>query len=134
MIQQIDHIAIAVQDIDKAARFYTEHLGLVVEGTEVVKEQKTKVAFIQVGEVRLELVQPTQDDSPVAKFLEKKGQGIHHIAVRTADIEAALEKLASEGVRLVDQKPRIGAHGAKIAFVHPKASGGVLMELCQRGG
>lgn len=132
MIQQIDHIAIAVNDIEEAARFYTENLGLEVGGTEVVAEQKTKVAFIQLGEVRLELVQPTSEDSPVAKFLAGRGQGVHHIAVRTADIEGALQNLAGKGVRLIDTTPRIGAHGAKIAFVHPKASGGVLLELCQR--
>lgn len=133
MIHKIDHIAVAVSSIEEAARFYTESLGLEVGGTEVVAEQRTRVAFIQVGEVRIELVEPTDEDSPVAKFLQSRGQGVHHIALATTDIEGDLASLAEKGVRLIDARPRIGAHGARIAFVHPKSSGGVLYELCQRG-
>ncbi len=101
------------------------------EGTEEVAEQKVRVAFLQVGESRIELLEPTSPDSPVAKFLEKNGEGIHHVAYEVEDLEAALADLQAKDVRLIDQTPRKGAHGASIAFVHPKASGGVLTELCQ---
>lgn len=132
MITRIDHIAIAVRDIDEASKFYSEKLGLEVGGMEVIEEQKTRAAFIQVGEIRIELVQPTQDDSPIAKFLEKRGEGIHHIAMATSDIVEELDGLAKKEVPLIDRKPKTGAHGARIAFLHPKAAGGVLFELCQR--
>ncbi len=131
MPQKINHIGIAVHDIEAAARFYTEHLGLELGGIEEVPDQKVKVAFLPIGEVRLELVQPTSPDSPVAKFLEKNGQGFHHIAYQVADTGAEVERLLASGVRMVDQKPRSGAHNTRIAFVHPKASGGVLTELVQ---
>ena len=131
MIRKIDHVAIAVRDIEEAAEFFRK-LGLEVAGTEVVEEQKTKVAFIHVGEVRIELVQPTEEDSPVGKFLAKKGEGIHHIALGTDDIASDLTRLSDQGVRLIDTQPRTGAHGAKIAFVHPKSAHGVLLELCER--
>jgi methylmalonyl-CoA epimerase len=132
MISKIDHIAIAVEDIEKAATFFTDALGLSVSGREDVPEQKTRVAFINIGQVRIELIQPMSSDSPVQKFLDKKGQGIHHLAVGTDDIETELEKLKDKGVRLIDNKPRKGAHDAKIAFLHPKSSQGVLLELCER--
>ncbi|MCD6499718.1 MAG: methylmalonyl-CoA epimerase [Deltaproteobacteria bacterium] len=131
MIQQIDHIAIAVSDLDEAAAFFAGQLGLEVGGIETVEEQKTKVAFIQVGQVRIELVQPTEPDSPVGKFIAKRGEGIHHIALRTDGIEQELSGLADKGVRLIDKEPKVGAHDARIAFVHPKSSHGVLLELCQ---
>jgi methylmalonyl-CoA/ethylmalonyl-CoA epimerase len=101
------------------------------EGSEVVAEQKVKVAFFVVGESRIELLEPTADDSPVAKFLEKNGPGIHHVAYEVADLELRLAQLKVEGVRLIDESPRTGAHNARIAFMHPKVSGGVLTELCQ---
>jgi len=131
MFQQIDHIAIAVSDLDEAAAFFADRLGLEVGGIETVAEQKTKVAFIQVGQVRIELVQPTEPDSPVGKFIANRGEGIHHIALRTDGIEEELSGLADKGVRLIDKEPKSGAHGAKIAFVHPKSSHGVLLEVCQ---
>ncbi len=134
MPQKINHIGIAVHDIEAAARFYTEHLGLELGGIEEVPDQKVKVAFLPIGEVRLELVQPTSPDSPVAKFLEKNGQGFHHIAYQVEDTGAEVERLLASGVRMVDQKPRSGAHNTRIAFVHPKASGGVLTELVQELG
>ncbi len=134
MPQKINHIGIAVHDIEAAARFYTEHLGLELGGIEEVPDQKVKVAFLPIGEVRLELVQPTSPDSPVAKFLEKNGQGFHHIAYQVEDTGAEVERLLASGVRMVDQKPRPGAHNTRIAFVHPKASGGVLTELVQELG
>ncbi len=132
MIRKIDHIAIAVRDIDEAAEFFAETLGLTLGGIEEVAEQKTKVAFIQIGEVRIELVQPMVPDSPVGKFIDKRGEGIHHIALSTDAVEDDLKALADKGVRLIDKKPKTGAHGAKIAFLHPKSSHGVLTELCER--
>jgi methylmalonyl-CoA/ethylmalonyl-CoA epimerase len=131
MPSQINHIGIAVHDIDEAAKFYTEHLGLTLGGVEEVPDQKVKVAFLEIGEVRIELIQPTSPESPVAKYLEKNGQGIHHIAYQVDDAAAAVEKLKGQEVRMVDQQPRKGAHDTLIAFVHPKASGGVLTELVQ---
>lgn len=131
MITQIDHIAIAVNDIQEASKFFTQVLGLEVSPPEDVVEQKTRVAFIEVGEVRVELVQPMSDDSPVQKFLDKKGQGIHHLALRTDDVEGDLESMTDKGVRLIDKEPKRGAHDSRIAFVHPKSSQGVLLELCQ---
>ena len=131
MPQKINHIGIAVHDIEEAAKFYTEALGLELGGIEEVADQKVKVAFLPIGEVRLELVQPTSPESPVAKFLEKNGQGFHHIAYQVEDTGAEVERLLGAGVRMVDQKPRTGAHNTQIAFVHPKASGGVLTELVQ---
>jgi len=134
MPQKINHIGIAVHDIEEAAKFYTEVLGLTLGGIEEVPDQKVKVAFLPIGEVRIELVQPTSPESPVAKFLEKNGQGFHHIAYQVADTGAEVERLLGDGVRMVDQKPRAGAHHTQIAFVHPKASGGVLTELVQELG
>jgi methylmalonyl-CoA/ethylmalonyl-CoA epimerase len=131
MPQKINHIGIAVHDIEEAAKFYTEHLGLQLGGIEEVPDQKVKVAFLPIGEVRLELVQPTSPESPVAKFLEKNGQGFHHIAYQVEDTGVEVARLLADGVRMVDQIPRTGAHNTKIAFVHPKASGGVLTELVQ---
>ncbi len=134
MPSKINHIGIAVPDIEKAAEFYTKHLGLELGGVEEVPDQKVKVAFLPVGEVRIELVQPTSPESPVAKFLEKNGPGFHHIAYQVDDVAAEVERLKAQGVRMVDQTPRSGAHNTRIAFVHPKASGGVLTELVQEMG
>jgi methylmalonyl-CoA/ethylmalonyl-CoA epimerase len=134
MPRKIDHIGIAVPDIEAAARFYTEHLGLKLGGIEEVADQKVKVAFLPIGEVRLELVQPTSPESPVAKFLEKNGPGFHHIAYQVDDAAAEVERLKAAGVRMLDEKPRTGAHNTRIAFVHPKSSGGVLTELVQESG
>ena len=134
MTRKINHIGIAVKSIDASTPFYRDVLGMTFEGTEIVAEQKVKVAFFAVGESRIELLEPTADDSPVAKFLEKNGEGTHHIAYEVDDLAATLEKLKAAGVRLVDEVPRCGAHGTRIAFLHPKASGGVLTELCQGGG
>ena len=134
MTKKINHIGVAVRSIDAATPFYRDVLGMVFEGTEVVAEQKVKVAFFSVGESRVELLEPTADDSPVAKFLEKNGEGTHHVAYEVDDLVATLAKLKAAGVRLIDEVPRCGAHGTRIAFLHPKASGGVLTELCQGGG
>ena len=131
MIKKIDHVGIAVKNLEEAMKVW-EGLGLEVEEIEEVPDQKVRTAIIHVGESRIELLEPTAEDSPIAKFLAKRGEGIHHIALGVEDIEEHLAKLKEEGYRLIDEKPRIGAGGAKIAFVHPKAVTGVLLELCQR--
>jgi methylmalonyl-CoA/ethylmalonyl-CoA epimerase len=133
MPKKISHIGIAVISIDEALPFYRDVLGLEFEGTEVVEEQKVKVAFLAIGESRIELLEPTAPDSPVAKFLEKNGPGIHHLAYQVDGLEGRLAALKEQGVRLIDESPRLGAHHTRIAFLHPKASGGVLTELCEPG-
>jgi methylmalonyl-CoA/ethylmalonyl-CoA epimerase len=130
-VQKIDHIGIAVESIEQWIGFYRDVLGLEYGGSEEVPEQKVRVAFLTIGESSIELLEPTSEDSPIAKFLEKRGSGIHHIAIQVDDIEAALARHHEAGARLIDNEPRIGAHNMKIAFIHPKASGGVLLELCQ---
>ncbi|HQA60498.1 MAG: methylmalonyl-CoA epimerase [Tepidanaerobacteraceae bacterium] len=132
MIQKIDHLGIAVKSIDAAMKVYTDILGLKVTGIETVEEQKVKTAFIPVGESKIELLESTSPDGPIAKFIEKRGEGIQHIALRVDNLEAKLKELKEKGVRLIDEKPRIGAGGAKIAFIHPKDTKGVLIELCER--
>jgi len=129
----IDHLGIAVKSLEEASRLYGDAFGLPCGGTEEVPDQKVRVAFFQVGEARIELLEPTASDSPIAKFLERKGPGLHHVAYRVADLVAALEALKSSGVRLIDETPRTGAHGMQIAFAHPKSTGGVLTEFCQQG-
>lgn len=129
--KKINHIGIAVNSLEASIPFYRDQLGMEFEGSEVVEDQKVKVAFLVVGESRIELLEPTSEDSPVAKFIEKKGEGIHHIAYEVEDVAKALEEMKEKDVRLIDQAPRLGAHSSMIAFLHPKASGGVLTELCQ---
>ena len=131
-ILKIDHLGIAVNSIEQAKTFWSDVLGLPFEGDETVAEQKVTTAFFPVGESEVELLESTAPDGPVAKYIEKRGQGIQHVALRVADVEAALAELKAKGVRLIDEKPRIGAGGAKIAFLHPKDTHGVLVELCQR--
>jgi methylmalonyl-CoA/ethylmalonyl-CoA epimerase len=133
VLQKINHIGIAVQSIDATLPFYRDSLGMTYLGLEEVEEQKVKVAMLVVGESKIELLEPTSAESPVAKFLEKNGQGIHHIAYEVADIDAAIAALLAAGARMIDERPRHGAHGTLIAFVHPKSSHGVLTELCQCG-
>lgn len=132
MIKKIDHIGIAVKDLNETTRFYRENLGLEIEGIEEIKEQKVKAAIIPIGESRIELLQSTNLDGPIAKFIEKRGEGIHHIAIEVERIEEALQKLKKKGIQLVDQKPRIGANKMKIAFLHPRSTKGVLIELCEK--
>ncbi|PLX88838.1 MAG: methylmalonyl-CoA epimerase [Desulfuromonas sp.] len=134
MIEKINHIGIAVKNLENSIPFYRDQLGMEFEGTEEVAEQRVRVAFLKVGESRIELLEPTSTDSPVAKFIEKNGEGIHHLAYEVEDIERSLRQLSEQGVRLVDTAPRNGAHGSRIAFLHPKSSGGVLTEICQMGG
>ena len=131
MVKRIDHIAIAVNDIDDVARFYTDTLKLDLSGVEVVTGQKAKVGFLKIGESNIELVQPASDDSPLVKFLETRGPGIHHICFEVEDIQEEVEELKKQGIRMIDETPRLGAHNTRVAFIHPKSSGGVLIELNQ---
>lgn len=130
-MMKIEHIGIATHTLDDALSFWRDALGLKVVHTEEVEEQKVRVAMLPVGEPRIELLEPTSEDSPVAKFLEKRGAGIHHIAVRVDDIRAALERLKGSGARLIDETPRVGADGCLVAFVHPSSANGVLLELVE---
>lgn len=131
MLKKINHIAIAVNNLEEAAKFYQNVLGLTLSGVEVVTAQKTKVGFFKIGESNIELVQPAEPDSPLVKFLETKGPGIHHICLEVDDVEAEVKAFLEKGATMVDQKPRPGAHHTKVAFVHPKSSSGVLIELCE---
>ncbi|HPV49570.1 MAG TPA: methylmalonyl-CoA epimerase [Smithellaceae bacterium] len=130
-VLKIDHIGIAVKNLEEGSKLY-EILGIVSAGTEEVAEQKVRVSFFPVGDSEIELLESTAPDGPIAKYIEKNGEGIQHIALRVENIEEALAELKAKGIRLIDEKPRYGAGGAKIAFIHPKATGGVLLELSQR--
>ncbi|WP_378953104.1 methylmalonyl-CoA epimerase [Pelosinus sp. sgz500959] len=129
---KVDHIGIAVKDLEQAKKFYTEVLGMTVMGEETVEQQKVKVCFIPCGDSEVELLESTSPDGPIAKFIEKNGEGIQHLALRVDNIEAAIADLKEKGVRMIDETPRYGAGGAQIAFVHPKATGGILLELSER--
>jgi len=131
MIRKVAHIAIAVPDVDEAARFYAENLGLNLAGKETVPGRKVVVGFIPVGDTRIELVQPDSADSPIAKFLEQRGPGLQHVCFETDDAEAEFARLSAAGVRLIDKSPQPGAHGAKVFFIHPASTGGVLIEISQ---
>src|SRR5688572_8754798 len=128
---KINHLGIATNGIDEALKFWGDALGLENVHTELVEDQKVRVAMLPIGESRIELLEPTSEDSPISKFLEKRGGGIHHIAVEVDDIVASLSRLKENGATLIDEAPRIGAEGCLVAFVHPKSSGGVLLELVQ---
>lgn len=131
MIKQIDHIGIAVKDLKDTMSIYRDILGLKFISTEEIKEQRIIHATFMAGTVKIELVQPTHPDSTVGKFIEKRGEGIHHIAFRVENIDESLKDLSEKGVNLIDEKARIGADGAKIAFIHPKDMKGVLLELVE---
>lgn len=128
----VDHIGIAVKSIDEALKFWEGTLGIKCHGVEEVAEQKVKTAFLPIEDTEVELLEATSPESPVAKFIEAKGEGIHHLAIRVDNLEAALAEMKEKGVRLIDEKSRLGAGGARIAFIHPKATGGVLLELSER--
>jgi len=129
----VDHIGVAVNKLDEAISLYRDVLGLKLEGVHVVEEQKVRVAFFSTGgETRIELLEPTESDSPVAKFIDRHGEGVHHISLKVRNIEGVLEALEDKGLRLVDEKPRVGVGGAKIAFIHPKSTRNVLFELCEK--
>ncbi|SCY99749.1 methylmalonyl-CoA epimerase [Alkaliphilus peptidifermentans] len=131
-VKKLDHIGIAVKNLDEALKFYQEILGLECAGTEVVEEQKVRVAFLPVGDTEVELLESTDEEGPIAKFIEKKGEGIQHLAFRVDNIEKAIEEMKEKGMRMIDEKPRYGAGGAKIAFCHPKSTNGILVELSER--
>ena len=133
MIKKINHIGIAVSSLDAQIPFYRDVLGLKSLGSEEVPEQKVKVAMFEIGEVKIELLEPTSGDSPIAKFLEKKGDGIHHIAYETDGIISEIQHMEDMEIQMLDKTARNGAHGTKIAFLHPKSSGRVLTEICQPG-
>jgi len=133
VMRRIDHIGIAVADLEGALAPYVDGLGLQVAHREEVPTQKVQVAMLPVGETNIELLEPTSEDSPIAKFLERKGPGIHHIALAVDDIDAAMARMAAADVRMIDTEPRPGAGGTRVAFAHPKAFGGVLIELVEGG-
>jgi methylmalonyl-CoA/ethylmalonyl-CoA epimerase len=131
-ILHIDHIGVASKDMAEALKFFVEKLGMEAKGFETIEDQKVRVAFLPLGEGEIEILESTSPDGPVAKFIEARGEGVQHIALRVDDLDSALEELKAKGVRLIDEKPRIGAGGARIAFIHPKETHGVLLELCER--
>jgi len=131
MLKKIHHIAVAVDNLDEAAKFYQDGLGLDLTGIEVVSAQKTKVGFFKIGGSNIELVQPAEPDSPLDKFLKTKGQGMHHLCFEVDDIEAEIKNLLENGATMIDQKPRPGAHNSRVAFIHPKSTSGVLIELVE---
>ncbi|MDZ7774303.1 MAG: methylmalonyl-CoA epimerase [Bacteroidales bacterium] len=126
----IEHIGIAVNSLDESIPYYEKILGLTCYAIEEVVDQKVKTAFFKVGDTKIELLEPTADDSPIAKYLEKKGPGIHHLAFAMPDVDKALQEAEENGVRLIDKQPRSGAEGLEIGFLHPKSTGGVLTEFC----
>ena len=130
MLSKIDHLGIAVKSIEEARLFYENVLGLQCERVEVVESQKVRTAFFKIGETHIELLEPTTDDSPIAKFIETRGEGIHHVSYRTDDISKQLAKASAEGCRLIHEKPIAGAGGKQVAFLHPKSCHGVLTEFC----
>ena len=129
----IDHLGIAVHSLDAAREFY-RRLGLEVTGEEVVEQERVRVAMVPLGESRLELLEPTSEDSPLARFLAKRGEGLHHVALRVTDLAAVVERLKATGTRLVTDRIQVGAGGHRYVFVHPSAAGGVLLELCEEPG
>jgi len=131
-ISHIEHIGIAVKNLEESTKYYEYVLGLKCYAVEEVKDQKVKTAFFMVGQTKIELLESTEPDGPIGKFLEKKGEGIHHIAFATKDLANALVEAESKGVQLIDKQPRKGAEGMNIAFLHPKSTGGVLTELCEK--
>ena len=133
MIKKIDHIAIVVRSIEEALQAYQEAMGLELTDVKEISEDAVRVAFLPVGESEIELVEPLNTNSGVAKFLEKQGEGLHHICLEVEDMEAALQDLAAKGIRLIDEQPRQGAHG-RVAFLHPKSAHGVLIELIEKSG
>jgi methylmalonyl-CoA epimerase len=130
-MMKIEHIGIAVKSLSEAVKVYEQAIGLKLAGYDEVDEQGVRVAMLEIGESRIELLEPTRPDSPIEKFMNKRGEGIHHIAVRVDDIEQTLERLKTAGIRLIDEKPKRGAHNTRIAFIHPASTHGVLMELVE---
>lgn len=131
-VLKLDHVGIAVKNMDETLKFYQDVLGLDLADTEVVEEQKVKVAFLPIGDTEVELLESTSEDGPIAKYIERNGEGVQHLAFLVEDLEEAIEDMKNKGMRMIDEMPRYGAGGAKIAFMHPKSSYRVLVELCQR--
>ncbi len=131
-ITKVDHVGIAVKNLDESLKFFQDVLGLECVGTEVVEEQKVKCAFMKLGESKLELLESTSDDGPIAKFIEKNGEGVQQLALGVDNVEEAIQHMKDKGIRMIDEKPRYGAGNAKIAFVHPKGAHGILLELTER--
>lgn len=131
-ISHIEHIGIAVKNIDESIKYYENVLGLKCYAVEEVKDQKVKTVFFMVGQTKIELLESTEPDGPIGKFIEKKGEGIHHIAFATNNLKEALIEIEAKGVQLIDKQPRKGAEGLNIAFLHPKSTSGVLTELCEK--
>ncbi|OKL38051.1 methylmalonyl-CoA epimerase [Domibacillus mangrovi] len=132
-MKKVDHIGIAVASLDESISLYTEQLGMTYVKTELVKSQGVNVAFIDAGNIKIELLEPTSPDSPIAKFIASRGQGIHHIAYSVEHIEARIADIKKRGIQMINEIPKPGAGGAQVAFMHPKSTGGVLMELCEKG-
>jgi len=132
MIKKVDHIGIAVKSIEEALPFYTDVLGLKVQQIEEVESEKLKVAFIKVGDTKLELLEPTSPDSAVAKHIEKRGEGIHHVALGVESIQDRIDEIKAKGIQMIQDQPKTGAGGALVAFMHPKSTGRVLVELCEK--
>ncbi len=130
--EKVDHIGIAVKDLEASLKFYEGIMGLTCTGTEVVEEQKVKTAFLPIGDTEVELLESTSEDGPIGKFIATRGEGFQHIAYRVDDIDAAIAEMKEKGIRMIDEVARYGAGGARIAFIHPKSTGGVLIELCER--
>ncbi|WP_281202290.1 methylmalonyl-CoA epimerase [Cytobacillus kochii] len=134
MIKKIDHIGIAVRSLAQSLPFYTETLQLPLLGIEEVKSEGIKVAFIQIGETKLELLEPQTDESAVAKFIAKRGEGLHHVALGVHSIQERIEEMKTKGIQMIQDQPKMGAGGASVAFMHPKSTGSVLYELCEKKG
>jgi len=134
MIKKIDHIGIAVQSLEDALPFYVDVLKLPLLGIEEVESEKLKVAFLQAGETKIELLEPTSEDSTIAKFIEKRGQGLHHVALGVESIEDRIKEMKENGIKMIQDVPKVGAGGAHVAFMHPKSASGVLYELCEKKG
>jgi methylmalonyl-CoA/ethylmalonyl-CoA epimerase len=132
MVKKVDHIGVAVKNLEESLKFYQDVMGMDLAGTEIVEEQHVKVAFLPIGDTEIELLESTDPEGPIARYIDKKGEGVQHIAYKVDNIEEAIAEMKAKGVRMIDEKPRYGAGGAKIAFCHPKSTNGVLVELCQR--
>ena len=128
----VEHIGIAVKNLEESIRFYEETFGLKCYAVEEVKDQKVRTAFFQIGQTKIELLESTEQDGPIGKFIDKKGEGVHHIAFAVKDIESALRETEGKGIQVIDKQPRKGAEGLDIAFLHPKSTFGVLIELCEK--
>ncbi|SFA97179.1 MULTISPECIES: methylmalonyl-CoA epimerase [unclassified Bacillus (in: firmicutes)] len=134
MIKKIDHIGIAVHSIESSLPFYSDVLKLPLLSIEEVESEQVKIAFLQAGETKLELLESTHPESPIAKFIEKRGEGIHHVALGVTSIEERISEIRENGIKMINEEPKIGAGGASVAFMHPKSTGGVLFELCEKKG